>query len=74
MERDFEEAEVRELVGAAVDSLPDLERLVVRLYFWEGKPLHVIGLVIGRCEARASQLKSSGLQRLAKRLRLPHPH
>lgn len=66
-----EDAErIRELVAR----LPERERFVIELYFWEGYSLRVIALRFGVSEGRASQIRTAALDRLrqlAAREQLP---
>ncbi len=58
------ESEKVDIVSRALDRLPEKERLVVTLYFYEELNLKEIGDVIGVTESRASQIRSRGLLRL----------
>ncbi len=53
-----------EVVARALDRLPEKERLVVTLYFYEELNLKEIGEIIGVTESRASQIRSRALLRL----------
>ena len=53
-----------ELIARALDRLPDKERLVVSLYFYEELNLKEIGEILGVTESRASQIRSRALIRL----------
>lgn len=58
------ESEKVEVVARALDRLPEKERLVITLYFYEELNLKEIGEIIGVTESRASQIRSRGLLRL----------
>ena len=53
-----------ELVARALDRLPEKERLVITLYFYEELNLKEIGEIISVTESRASQIRSRALLRL----------
>lgn len=58
-----------ELVARALDRLPEKERLVITLYFYEELNLKEIGEIIGVTESRASQVRSRALLRLKSYLK-----
>ena len=58
----------RQLVRDAIDSLPKACRTVVSKYYFEGKSLQDIGAGLSVCDARASQLRKEGVQRLQREL------
>lgn len=58
------EGEKIEIVARALDRLPEKERLVITLYFYEELNLTEIGEIIGVTESRASQIRSRALVRL----------
>lgn len=58
-----------EIVARALDRLPEKERLVITLYFYEELNLKEIGEIIGVTESRASQIRSRALLRLKTYLR-----
>lgn len=53
-----------EIIARALDRLPEKERLVITLYFYEELNLKEIGEIIGVTESRASQIRSRALLRL----------
>jgi len=53
-----------EIIARALDRLPEKERLVISLYFYEELNLKEIGDIIGVTESRASQIRSRALLRL----------
>ena len=63
------ESEKVEVVARALDRLPEKERLVITLYFYEELNLKEIGEIIGVTESRASQIRSRGLLRLKSYLK-----
>lgn len=58
-----------EIIARALDRLPEKERLVVSLYFYEELNLKEIGEIIGVTESRASQIRSRALLRLRSYLK-----
>ena len=60
MERDAE----RELLAHAVDALPETERTVISLYYYEGLTLKEIGQVLGVTESRVCQIHGKAMLRL----------
>lgn len=60
----LEEEELVEELAKAISALPEKERLVITLYYYEGLTLKEIGEVLGVSEARACQLHSSAILKL----------
>lgn len=60
--------EMRERLAAAIDQLPERERLVVTLYYYEEMTMKEIGLALGVVESRVSQIHSSAVLHLRARL------
>ncbi len=65
----LEEDELVEELAKAIAQLPERERLVITLYYYEGLTLREIGEVMGFSEARACQIHSSAILKLRTRLR-----
>jgi len=61
--------EMRDRLAAAIDQLPERERLVVTLYYYEEMTMKEIGLAMGVVESRVSQIHSSAVVHLRARLR-----
>lgn len=59
-----ETAEIKATLAAAIDRLPEKERLVVALYYYEGLTLKEIGFTLGLSEGRISQLHTKAILRL----------
>jgi RNA polymerase sigma factor for flagellar operon FliA len=55
-------------IDAALEQLPERERLVVRLYYFDEMTLKEIAKILNVSESRASQLHSKGILRLRARL------
>ena len=64
----FDETETRELLADAISRLPEREKLVVTLYYYEELTLREIGEVLGVTESRVSQLHTKAILRLKARL------
>ena len=62
-------AQSRESLAAAIGTLPDKERLVLTLSFYEGLTLKEIGFTLGVVESRVCQIKLSAIRRLRKLLK-----
>lgn len=58
-----------ESMGSAIDALPEKERLVVTLYYYEELNLKEIGEILGLTESRISQLHSQAIMRLRSKLK-----
>ncbi|MCC6220693.1 MAG: sigma-70 family RNA polymerase sigma factor, partial [Deltaproteobacteria bacterium] len=58
------DSEKVEIIARALDRLPEKERLVITLYFYEELNLKEIGEIIGVTESRTSQIRSRALLRL----------
>ena len=61
--------EMRERLATAIDALPERERLVITLYYYEEMTMKEIGLALGVVESRVSQIHSSAVAHLRARLR-----
>ena len=61
-------SEVREIIGRAIDQLPEKERLLVSLYYYEELTMKEIGEVLGITESRVSQLHTRAVMRLKGKL------
>jgi RNA polymerase sigma factor FliA len=64
----LDETEVREALADAISRLPEREKLVVTLYYYEELTLREIGEVLGVTESRVSQLHTKAILRLRSRL------
>jgi len=62
--------ELREHLAAAIDRLPEKERLVISLYYHDELTMKEIGNVLGVNESRISQLHTRAVLRLRTRLRI----
>jgi RNA polymerase sigma factor for flagellar operon FliA len=64
----LDETETKELLADAISRLPEREKLVVTLYYYEELTLREIGEVLGVTESRVSQLHTKAILRLKSRL------
>ena len=63
-----ENRETRHLLARAVNTLPDREKTVVTLYYFEGMTLAEIGQVLGVTESRVCQIHAKAVLTLRTRL------
>jgi RNA polymerase sigma factor for flagellar operon FliA len=61
--------ELKEIIAKAIDTLPEKERLMVSLYYYEELTMKEIGEVLGITESRVSQIHSKAVMRLRIKLR-----
>jgi RNA polymerase sigma factor for flagellar operon FliA len=66
--RAFQSVETREALAEAIRRLPERERLVIALYYYEELTLREIGEILGVTESRVSQLHTKAVLRLKVRL------
>jgi RNA polymerase sigma factor FliA len=64
----FLDAEMREFLGHAIRDLPERERLVVSLRYYEEATMKEIASVLGATESRTSQIHTSAILHLRARL------
>ena len=60
--------EMKERLAQAIEQLPERERLVITLYYYEEMTMKEIGMVLGVVESRVSQIHSSAVVHLRARL------
>lgn len=60
--------EVRRLLARAINTLPEREKTVVTLYYYEGLTLAEIGNVLGVTESRVSQIHTKSVLQLRAKL------
>ncbi len=61
--------ELRQAVAECIGSLPEKERLVISLYYYEDLNMKEIGNVLGITESRVCQIHTKAVARLRSRLR-----
>ena len=64
----LEDAQTREMLLRTLNQLPEQERLVVALYYYEHLTLKEIGRTLGISESRVSQVHTRAMSRLRVRL------
>jgi len=64
----LEQTEIKEALAEAISILPEREKLVVTLYYYEELTLREIGEVLGVTESRVSQLHTKAILRLKAHL------
>jgi RNA polymerase sigma factor FliA len=67
----FLHAETRERLTKAINDLPERERLVMTLYYYEETTMKEIGLILGVVECRVSQIHASAVLHLRAGLAMP---
>jgi RNA polymerase sigma factor for flagellar operon FliA len=69
-ESEAQASEVKDRLADAIESLPERERLVIALYYYENLTLREIGEVLGVTESRVSQLHTKAVIGLRSRFTL----
>ena len=64
----LDQSDLRDRVADAISRLPEREKLVIALYYYENLTLREIGEVLGVTESRVSQLHTKAVLRLRGRL------
>lgn len=67
--RAFDIQAVKEILADAIRRLPEREKIVIGLYYYEGLTLKEIGEVLGVTESRISQLHTKAILRLKGRIK-----
>ncbi len=62
--------ELTQSLAKGIESLPEKERLVISLYYYEDLNLKEIGSILGITESRVCQIHSKAVSRLRSRMRL----
>jgi RNA polymerase sigma factor for flagellar operon FliA len=62
-------AELQEILARSIEELPDKEKLLISLYYYEELTMKEIGQIMGYTESRISQLHTQAILRLRARLR-----
>jgi RNA polymerase sigma factor for flagellar operon FliA len=61
--------ELKEIISKTIDTLPEKERLMISLYYYEELTMKEIGEVLGVTESRVSQIHSKAVFRLRNKLK-----
>ena len=64
----MDQTDLKDRVADAIARLPEREKLVIALYYYENLTLREIGEVLGVTESRVSQLHTKAVLRLRSRL------
>jgi RNA polymerase sigma factor for flagellar operon FliA len=64
----LDQTEMREAIAESISRLPEREKIVITLYYYEELTLREIGEVLGVTESRVSQLHTKAILRLKARL------
>ncbi len=67
----FETDEMKHLLADAINRMPDRERLVLTLYYYEGLTLAEIGAILSVTESRVCQIHTKAILQLRGRLSEP---
>lgn len=70
-EQAFQKEETRRILADAINRLPDRERLVLTLYYFEGLTLAEVGDVLGVTESRVCQIHAKSVMSLRNRMTEP---
>jgi RNA polymerase sigma factor for flagellar operon FliA len=65
------QSEMRERLASAIKELPERERLVMNLYYYEEMTMREVGDILGVAECRISQMHASALRHLRALLDVP---
>lgn len=65
--------QLNESLGAAIEALPEKERLAVTLYYYEELNLKEIGAILGLTESRICQILSQAMVRLKSKMKPYRP-
>ncbi len=68
-EKKYEKQELTEVLADCIDCLPEKERLVITLYYYEELTLKEIGKVLNVSESRVSQIHSKAILSLRSKLK-----
>jgi RNA polymerase sigma factor FliA len=70
-QEEIDATELKDRLAVAIESLPDRERLVIALYYYESLTLREIGEVLGVTESRVSQLHTKAVLGLRSHMQIP---
>ena len=65
---EFEVAELRQMLGQAINGMPEREKIVLTLYYYESLTLSEIGRVLGVTESRVCQIHTKAVHQLRSRM------
>ena len=64
----YEVQEMRRILASSINGMPEREKLVLTLYYYEGLTLSDIGAVLGVTESRVCQIHTKAVLHLRSRL------
>ena len=64
----FETEETKQILAEAINGLPEREKVVVTLYYYEGLTLAEIGKVLGVTESRICQMHSKAVIQMRSKM------
>jgi RNA polymerase sigma factor for flagellar operon FliA len=70
----LQQEDFKQRLGEVVETLPERERLVLKLYYHEELNLREVGEILGVSESRVSQIHSQAMARLQAQLKLNSLH
>jgi RNA polymerase sigma factor for flagellar operon FliA len=70
----MEENSAKEALAHLINDLPEKEKLILSLYYWEELTMKEIGKVMNLTEGRICQLHNQALIRLKAQMEAPVPH
>jgi len=65
----FKLSETKQVIASTIASLPDKERLVISLYYYEDLNMKDIGQILGITESRVCQIHTKSVLRLRAKLK-----
>lgn len=68
----FENDEIKQVLAECIEKLPERDRTVIALYYYEGLTLKEIGQVLGVTESRVSQIHTKSVLRLRAWMHVAH--
>ena len=68
LEEEVESREMVDMLGGIIDNLPEKEKLVITLYYYEEMTLKEIAEVLGVSESRVSQIHSKAVMKMRNKL------
>jgi RNA polymerase sigma factor for flagellar operon FliA len=63
-----EDEEIKHLLVESINSLPDREKTVLALYYYEGLTLAQVGEILGVTESRVCQIHGKAILQLRSRM------
>ncbi len=69
VEKQIEKKEMKKILGAMIDNLPEKEKLVITLYYYEEMTLKEIAGIVGVSESRISQIHSKVIMKLRTKIK-----